>query len=110
MFLIVWLIVMIGYTSVVVVGLGPDFLKPFQKIVEDKGWPGQFGLDLLGFLLLTAFWIGWRHGSGLTGTTLALVVVSGGMIGVSIYLLIAIARCRGDIRSLLLGQDRARDA
>jgi hypothetical protein len=46
---------MLAYTGTVIARDGVDFLMPFGAAVARLGWEGQFGLDLAGFLVLTAF-------------------------------------------------------
>ena len=108
LFLVFWFVLMLAYTGTVIARDGVDFLMPFGAAVARLGWEGQFGLDLAGFLVLTAFWIAWRHGLSALGVLSAVVVVSGGMIGVSIYVLLASLAARGDASVLLLGSQRAR--
>lgn len=109
-FLVLWLTLMVAYTHLVIAHDGVDFLTPFHAAVARVGWEGQFSLDLAGFLVVTAFWITWRQGASLLALLTALVVVSGGMIGVCAYLLIIGMAARGDVKVLLLGPGRARSA
>ncbi|MBF9152344.1 hypothetical protein [Novosphingobium jiangmenense] len=102
-FLLLWLSLMVAYTVMVVAGHGLDFLSPFSAAVARFGWEGQFSLDLAGFLILTAIWIAWRHGMSAIGVPIAVLMVSAGMIGVSLYLLLASVAARGDVKVLLLG-------
>ncbi|MFN9357108.1 MAG: hypothetical protein ACK6A4_09875, partial [Alphaproteobacteria bacterium] len=60
--------------------------------------PGQFNLDFMGFLILSALWTAWRNGFSALGLILAVVAAFGGMAFLSIYVLI-----------LSLGTDRIRD-
>ncbi|MCX7283127.1 MAG: hypothetical protein NTX28_03625 [Novosphingobium sp.] len=109
-FLLFWLVLMLAYSGMVMGSHGADFLSPFNAAVARVGWEGQFSLDLAGFLILTAFWIAWRHGLSMLGILTAVVVVSAGMIGVSLYVLIASLAARGSVRDLLLGSARANNA
>lgn len=106
-FLLIWLVLMLAYTGTVIAHVGADFLTPFNAAVARFGWEGQFGLDLLGFLVVTASWITWRQGASAMSLLTALLVVSAGMIGVALYLLIVSMSARGDMKVLLLGRTRA---
>jgi hypothetical protein len=70
------------------------------------GWPGQFNFDFMGFLALSAIWVGWRHRFRPAGLGLGLLAFFGGMMFLSLYLLIESYRTRGDIATLLLGPER----
>jgi hypothetical protein len=66
------------------------------------GWPGQFNLDFMGFLILSALWTAWRNGFSAIGLILAVVAAFGGMAFLSIYLLV-LSLGTGNIRDILLG-------
>jgi hypothetical protein len=86
---------------------GWDLLPIFFGDIAALGWNGQFNLDFLGFLLLSGLWVAWRHHFSAAGLALGLVAVFGGMLFLSIYLLVALAQARGDAAALLLGARRA---
>jgi len=50
-----------GYTVVVVSDHGLGLFPVFFGDIAKLGWPGQFNLDFLGFLVLSGFWLAWRH-------------------------------------------------
>jgi hypothetical protein len=70
-------------------------------------WPGQFNLDFLGFLVLSGVWLAWRHHFSPIGLGLGLMGLSGGILFLAPYLLIASYRAEGDVRILFLGKSRA---
>ena len=76
--------------------------------MAEMGWPGQFNLDFMGFLTLSALWVSWRHQFSPAGLALGLVAFFGGMPFLSAYLLVHTYRTNGDICALLLGPGRAR--
>ena len=78
---------------------GPSFLE--------FGWPGQFHLDFLTYLILSGIWVAWRHHFSGLGIILGVLASQLGIIFLSIYLLYAINKADGDMREVLLGRDRA---
>jgi len=106
-FLATCLIAIAGYTAVTIAHHGINLLPVFFGDMAEMGWPGQFNLDFTTFLLLAGLWVSWRHHFSATGVVLGLVAVVGGMLFLSIYLLIHSFRTQGDVRALLLGEKRA---
>ena len=107
LFLFAFLTVLTIYTGVVVAGHGPNLLAVFFGDIGRLGWPGQFNLDFLGFLCLSAAWVAWRHRFSAGGLALAVLAFFGGMAFLCPYLLVQIGRTGGDARVLLLGPSRA---
>ncbi len=104
--LVVILVVLTGYTALVISHNGWDLLSVFFGDMGAMAWPGQFNLDFTGFLILSALWTAWRHQFSLLGLALALLAFFGGMMFLTIYLLIASYQVKGDIKALLLGARR----
>ena len=69
-------------------------------------WPGQFNLDFLCFLVLSALWVAWRHQFSPAGLLLAVAAFFGGALFLSAYVLI-VSTAERDMRVLLLGEARA---
>jgi len=104
------LLVLVGaYTAVVIGRHGVDLLPVFFGDMARMGWAGQFNLDFMGMLLLSALWVAWRHPFGAAGLALALLAFFGGTPFLCVYLLIESARADGDVRALLLGPRRLDD-
>jgi len=61
----------------------------------------------MGFLLLSGIWVSWRHHFTETGLALGAVAIFGGMLFLSIYLLVATYSSKGNVKVLLLGRARA---
>ena len=59
--LLVMLIALAGYTAVVISNHGWGLLPVFFGDMATMGWPGQFNLDFLFMLTLSAIWVAWRH-------------------------------------------------
>lgn len=106
-FLAGFAILLTGYTAVTVSRHGFGLLPVFFGDMAQMGWPGQFNLDFMGFLALSAIWVAWRHRFAPAGLALGLLAFFGGMLFLSIYLLIESYRTRGNSATLLLGQERA---
>lgn len=103
LFLLACLTVIVGYTSVTIAHHGWNLLPIFFGDMAAMGWPGQFNLDFFCFLLLSGLWVAWRGRFRPVALSLGLLAVFGGMLFLSIYLLIALSRAKGDIRQVLLG-------
>ena len=97
------LVAMLGYTGVVIAGHGLDLFPVFFGDMARLGWAGQFNLDFLCMLALSAWWVAWRHRFSPGGLALALMAFLLGTLFLGLYLLTESVRGRGDIRALLLG-------
>jgi len=104
--LIALLLVLGGYTALVVARYGLDLLPIFFGDISKIGWPGQFNLDFLCFLTLSALWTAWRNAFSPFGWMLALVAFFGGAGFLLPYLLILTVRSRGDMTMVMLGKPR----
>ncbi|MFN9543577.1 MAG: hypothetical protein ACK59B_10395 [Alphaproteobacteria bacterium] len=100
--LVVHLAVLTGYTIVVIQNHGMTLLPVFFGDMAAMAWPGQFNLDFMGFLILSALWTAWRNGFSALGLILAVVAAFGGMAFLSIYVLI-LSLGTDSIRDILLG-------
>lgn len=107
LFLLVCLVAIAGYTSIVIAHYGMDFLPLFFADIAGLTWRGQFNVDFTCFLALSALWVSWRHQFSPAGLALGLIAFFGGMLFLSIYLLIHTGRTGGNIAVLLLGEARA---
>lgn len=107
LFLIACLIAITAYTSVTIANHGVNLLPVFFGDMAEMAWPGQFNLDFMCFLALSAIWVAWRHQLTAAGLALGVVAFFGGMLFLSIYLLVQVQRTGGNVKALLLGPDRA---
>lgn len=101
-FLVIHLAVLTGYTLIVIQNHGMNLLPVFFGDMAAMAWPGQFNLDFLGFLVLSALWTAWRNGFSALGLVLAVIAFFGGMAFLSVYLLI-LSLGTDSIRDILLG-------
>ncbi|MEL7466785.1 MAG: hypothetical protein AAFN79_22110 [Pseudomonadota bacterium] len=70
-------------------------------------WQGQFNLDFMTFLMLSALWTAWRNGFSGGGFGLGALAFFFGMPFLCIYLLVLLSRENGDMRRVLLGVNDA---
>ena len=96
-----------GYTAVVVSRHGIGLLPIFFGDIAMLGWPGQFNLDFLCFLILSALWTAWRSAFSTTGLFLAVPAFFGGAGFLLPYLLILTFREKGDLVRVLIGDRRS---
>ncbi len=104
--LVVMLFVLAGYTALVISNHGPGLLAVFFGDMAAMGWPGQFNLDFMFMLALSAIWVAWRHEFSMAGIALGALAFFGGAMFLTIYLLIVSGQVHGDVRQLLLGRSR----
>lgn len=105
-FLVVIFLIIAGYTGVVVSNYGMGLLPIFFGDMAKVEWPGQFNLDFMCMLSLSGLWISWRHKFSAIGIILGIIAFFGGALFLSAYLFVESFRVRGDMKALMLGQDR----
>lgn len=105
--LVIILVVLSGYTAIVISNHGWNLLAIFFGDMGAMAWPGQFNLDFMGFLTLSALWTAWRHNFSPAGLALGVLAFFGGMMFLTIYLLVASYQVKGSVKALLLGAQRA---
>ena len=107
LFGLIFLVVLSIYTGIVIANHGANLIPVFFNDMAAMAWPGQFNLDFLGFLILSALWVGWRHEYSLTGWLLTPLALFGGMLFLTVYILVISFRVNGDLKALLVGEGRA---
>lgn len=103
LFWVAFLALLAVYTEVVISNHGWNLFPAFFGDMAAMGWPGQFNLDFSGLLILSALWTAWRSAFSPAGLMLAGIAFFGGMMFLSIYLLILSFSAR-DIADLLIGR------
>ena len=106
---VLWAII-VGYTGIVIANHGLGLLEVFFGDMAAMGWPGQFNLDFMSLLTLSALWVAWRHQFSSAGLALGLLALFGGGLFLTSYLLVVSAQARGDMKEVLLGKVRATGA
>ncbi len=107
LFLCALVSMIVPYTLIVIANHGMNIFPVFFGDIAAMGWPGQFNLDFLSFLLLGGLWLAWRHQFSVMGLCFGLFIFIGGMPFLASYLLVQSYRTGGDMRALLLGEARA---
>jgi len=97
------LVAVVAYTGVVISRHGLALFSVFFGDMVRMGWAGQFNLDFMCMLALSALWVAWRHHFSPGGLVLALMAFLLGTPFLCVYLLSEGVRGRGDVRALLLG-------
>ena len=92
-----------GYTILVIGQHGLNLFPIFFGDIGRMEWPGQFNLDFLGMLTLSALWTAWREGFGLRGLVMGLLAFNLGTPFLCVYLLVLARRHGGDFRAMLGG-------
>jgi hypothetical protein len=105
--LALFFLAILGYTGVVAWNHGPDLFSVFLGDIAKLGWPGQFNLDFTCMLALSGLWVSWRHRFSAGGVLLGFAAFFGGVLFLSVYLLVESFRVRGEVASLLLGGNDA---
>ena len=105
--LLAMLAVILVYTGWVGATHGWNLIPQFFAAIARMDWQGQFNLDFLGMLTLSAIWTAWRNRFGARGLGLAALAFFFGTPFLAIYLTGLIARHRGDRVTVLLGDARA---
>lgn len=96
-------VILAGYTAVVISRYGLGLLPVFFGDIASIGWPGQFNLDFLCFLMLSAAWTAWRNAFSTIGLFLALIAFFGGAGFLLPYLFFLTLREKGDTSRVLVG-------
>ncbi len=103
------LTILVGYTGVVIANHGFGLLNIFFGDMAAIGWPGQFNLDFLFMLILSALWVAWRHQFSGMGILLSILALFGGSLFLTTYLLVLSWQSSGNMKQVFLGKIRAQD-
>lgn len=95
------------YTMVVVANHGLTLFPIFFGDIAEMGWPGQFNLDFLGFLVLSACWTAWRNHFSPAGLGLGVLAFFFGAPFLTTYLLYLSFATGGDMTAILVGDRRS---
>lgn len=104
--MIIFIFGIFSITGLVGLKHGWNLLPIFFGDMISLTWPGQFNFDFLCFLILSGLWLAWRHGFSTGGILLGILGVFGGIMLLAPYLLVMSLKARGDIKLLLLGEQR----
>lgn len=102
-YLLVLLLVLSAYTLVVLSDYGPNLFAVFFGDMMALGWPGQFNLDFMMMLSLSALWVAWRHSFSVNGLLLSVLAFFGGAMFLTVFLSVLCVQHKGDVKAMLLG-------
>lgn len=105
-FLGAFLLTLVAYTIIVISNHGMQLFPAFFGAIFAMNWFGQFNLDFMGFLILSAIWVAWRNQFSAAGLGLSVLALFGGMTFLPVYLLYLMATTNGCIGTVLLGHER----
>ena len=92
-----------AYTTIVISNHGLGLLPVFFGDMLAMTWPGQFNLDFMFMLMLSALWVSWRHNFSSDGIALATLAFFGGALFLTTYLFVLSIQLKGNVRAMLLG-------
>lgn len=102
-FLVASWLILVGYTAVVVSNHGMGLFPVFFGDIAAMKWPGQFNLDFMFMLSLSALWVSWRHRFSMGGLALGALAFLGGFAFLAVYLLVSSLQTNGNTKEILLG-------
>lgn len=105
--LIALCVILVGYTGVVISNHGMGLLDVFFGDMAAMGWPGQFNLDFMFMLALSALWVAWRHQFSIAGLVLGFLAFIGGSLFLTAYLFVLSWLSKGNLEQMLLGKRSA---
>lgn len=105
--MVIFFISIVLYTTKVGYDYGWDLFSIFIENLTALNWSGQFNLDFMTYLSLSALWLAWRHQFSTGGIALALLAAVGGILIFAPYLFFASLQANGDMKILLLGEEKA---
>lgn len=91
------------YTVPVLLSEGLTLFGVFFGDIAKFGWSGQFNLDFLGMLILSAFWTAWRNDFSPSGMALAILALLFGAPFLTMYLLYLSFSTNGNPKRMLIG-------
>jgi hypothetical protein len=106
-YLVILIVGIVGYTGVVFFNHGWNLFPVFFGDMAAMTWAGQFNFDFMCMLSLSGLWLAWRHHFTPVGLALGMLGFFGGIMFLAPYLLFASIKANGDMKELLLGQERA---
>lgn len=105
LFFVLWAVLVV-YTIAVVGKWSVNLFPYFFGDIAKMGWPGQFNLDFMMMLFLSALWTGWRNQFDGLGIILAVVAFFGGAGFLLPYLGYLFWKHSDDPASVLIGASR----
>lgn len=94
------------YTGYVIVQDGINLFPYFFGDMTEWTWPGQFNLDFMMMLFLSASWTAWRNRFSMAGLALGAVAFFGGAGFLLPYLTYLAWKYDGDTAAVLIGTNK----
>lgn len=82
---------------------GPNLFAVFLANIQSLNWSGQFNLDFGCYLFLSGLWIMWRNQFTTPSIVFGVIAAILGIVVFAPYLLVLLAREKGDLRKVLIG-------
>jgi hypothetical protein len=102
-YLAILVIILSYYTFIVVSDFGINLFLPFFGAMANITWSGQFNLDFMMMLSLSALWTAWRSQFSGLGFALAVLAFFGGALFLCVYLTVLSVQTQGDVKRMLIG-------
>lgn len=93
----------LAYTVIAIKNDGANVFLRAQEFVQSLTWIGQFSLDFSCYLTLSALWIAWRNKYSGRAVAFAIAALILGIIVFAPYVLYLLAREKGDLKRVLIG-------
>lgn len=101
--LILMLLALTVYTIIVIADYGMVLFQVFFGDMARMNWAGQFNLDFMLMLMLSALWVSWRHHFSAAGLALGVAAFFGGAGFLGVYLLTQTFLTEGNVSEMLIG-------
>lgn len=98
-------IAILVYTGFAIKNEGWTLFNIFTNNISALNWNGQFNLDFSCYLTLSGIWIMWRNKFSISSIIFAVFAMIIGIIAFAPYLLYLLAKEKGDLKKLLLGEN-----
>lgn len=109
MLLLMQAIGLLVYTGMVGYQEGWSLFDVFLSNIKALNWSGQFNLDFLCYLLLSGWWIMWRHRFQPVYVFWGVVAMILGIVFFAPFLLRLLYLEKGDVKRMLIGHPAAKE-
>ena len=103
--LLIQLCTLLVYTMIVGSNHGWNLFEIFFTEIAKVTWAGQFNLDFLIMLSLSAMWTAWRNEFSPKGLALSFIAFVGGTVFLIPYLLYLSIVEKGSVKQILIGKN-----
>ncbi len=104
--LVLILVALSAYTGLVINTEGWTLFQVFFSDMAKMQWPGQFNLDFMFMLSLSALWVAWRNRFSPMGLGLAVLAFFLGSSFLGVYLLVLSFQPGMNAQTILIGQNK----